>query len=150
MVYRVTILLAAALLGCSSPDLPAGWEDAVRIEGLTQKECKGSSLDANAGETLVVGAKAGAVSIAYDAAHFRCAQDVEGFERTEASKLMVLVQPIDMNPSEVAGCDCLYDIGMTIDGLERGKTSVELYRRWDNLNTPNDPKLVGSTQVDVQ
>ena len=47
---------------------------------------------------------------------FRCAQSVEGFWLAEHDTLHVLVQPIDMDPSEVAGCDCLYDLSMTVPG----------------------------------
>jgi hypothetical protein len=146
---RHFFLATIALLGCSGPDLPPGWEDAERIEGLTQTECAGSPYGDGPDETLTATGKAGAVSIAYDAAHFRCEQQVEGFARTTAHSVSVLVQPIDMNPSAVAGCDCLYDIRMTVGGLDQGAASVELYRRWDNANTHNDPVKIGAASVDV-
>jgi hypothetical protein len=57
----------------------------------------------------------------------------------------VLVQPIDMNPSAVAACDCLYEIRMTVP-VEVPAT-VTLYRRWDALNEPNDPVEIGSVDV---
>ncbi len=54
----------------------------------------------------------GSVNVAYDDAHFRCDQTVEGFLRTSTGQADFLVQPTDMNPASVADCDCLYDITM--------------------------------------
>jgi hypothetical protein len=76
-------------------------------------------------------------------AHFRCAQDVGGFYRMDGETVEVLIQPVDMNPSEVARCDCLYDVSFEVP--ERA-TSWALWRRWDNLNEPNDPELVAQSE----
>lgn len=136
-------------IGCGGADLPEGWEDATAIEGLTQSECKASAYDETVKETLSATPERGAVRLDYGAAHFRCEQEVEGFVRIAGSKVDVLVQPVDMAPGAVAGCDCLYDIGMTIAGLSKGAVSVELYRRWDNLNEPNNPVKIGAAEVEI-
>ncbi|WP_437661923.1 hypothetical protein [Sorangium sp. So ce1182] len=137
------------LVGCGGADLPEGWEDAEAIEGLTQSECRASAYDETVKETLAATPESGAVRLDYRAAHFRCDQKVEGFVRTAGGKAEVLVQPTEMDPGAVAGCDCLYDIGMTLEGLGKGAVAVELYRRWDNLNEPNDPVKVGSADVEI-
>ncbi|MGK3987829.1 hypothetical protein WME99_32610 [Sorangium sp. So ce136] len=137
------------LVGCGGADLPEGWEDAEAIEGLTQSECMASAYDETVKETLAATTESGAVRLDYRAAHFRCDQEVEGFVRTAGGKVEVLVQPTEMDPGAVAGCDCRYDIGMTLEGLGKGAVAVELYRRWDNLNEPNDPVKVGSAEVQI-
>lgn len=146
MMVGVGVLLA---VGCGGADLPEGWEDAEAIEGLTQTECLASAYDEAVKETLAATPERGAVHVGYGAAHFRCDQEVEGFVRRSGGKVDVLVQPVDMDPGAVAGCDCRYDIGMTIKGLSKGAVAVELYRRWDNLNEPNDPVKIGSADVEI-
>ncbi|KYF71981.1 hypothetical protein BE11_03505 [Sorangium cellulosum] len=146
MMVGFGMLLA---VGCGGADLPEGWEDAEAIEGLTQSECTASAYDATVKETLAATPERGAVHLDYGAAHFRCEQAVEGFVRRSGGKVDVLVQPVDMDPSAVAGCDCRYDIGMTIKGLGKGTVAVDLYRRWDNLNEPNDPVKIGSADAEI-
>ena len=148
---RNSAWMVAALLGvgCGGADLPEGWEDAEAIEGLTQSECKASAYDETVKESLVATPERGAVRLEYGAAHFRCHQEVEGFVRIAGDRVDVLVQPEDMDPGGVAGCDCRYDVGMAIKGLNKGAVTVELYRRWDNINDPNDPKKVGSAEVQI-
>jgi hypothetical protein len=143
------MVAALVLVGCGGADLPAGWEDAEAIEGLTQSECKASAYDDTVKEELVATPERGAVRLEYRAAHFRCDQEVEGFVRIASGRVDVLVQPAEMDPGSVAGCDCRYDIGMAIEGLSKGAFAVELYRRWDNINEPNDPKKIGSADVQI-
>ena len=134
--------LPAATLGYASVDLdPSGSQ---KVEAL-QVLRKFPAIK----EELVATPKAAAVSLEYRAAHFRCEQALEGFARISGGKLGVLVQPVDLIPSAVAGCDCLYDIGIAIEDLKKGSLAVELYRRWDNLNEPNDPEKVGSAEVQI-
>ncbi|WP_437718284.1 hypothetical protein WMF45_18800 [Sorangium sp. So ce448] len=146
MAWMVAALL---VVGCGGADLPEGWEDAEAIEGLTQSECKAGVSEDTVQEALVATPERGAVHIEYRAAQFRCDQEVEGFVRIADSRVDVLVQPVDMDPGSVAGCDCRYDIDMAIKGLSKGAFAVELYRRWDNINDPNDPKKIGSTEVQI-
>jgi hypothetical protein len=129
-------------------DLPPGWEAAERIEELVQHPCGGNALSGEQNEVLMVSATDRGIDVAYDHAHFRCVQDVEAFAKRGAGHLDILVQPIDMNPSAVAGCDCLYDISMSMP-MTSGSYRLSLYRRWDNLNKPNAPVGIGSFDVDV-
>lgn len=149
MRNRISGIAALLLVGCGGADLPEGWEDAEAIEGLTQSECNASAYDETVKEALVATPERGAVHVEYRAAHFRCAQEVEGFVRMAGGKVDVLVQPVDMDPSGVAGCDCRYDVGMKIKGLSKRVVGVELYRRWDNHNEPNDPVKIGSAEVQI-
>jgi len=97
---------------------------------------------------MVLGASRGGLGVEYTAAQFRCEQDVEAFVRSESARLDVLIQPIDMSPTQVAGCDCLYDISFDVP-LERGSYAFTLYRRRDNLNDSNEPVEVGRAHVAV-
>lgn len=142
---RVVVAVTVPLfLSACGPDLPEGWEDAQPIEDFTQRACEGDPYGGV--EPVVTAQKAdGGVNVVYDQAHFRCAQDVEGFYLASDGALSVLVQPIDMNPRAVAGCDCLYTLEM---GLPVEGDAVTVWRRWDNVNDPNDPVEIGTATVE--
>jgi hypothetical protein len=127
-------------------DLPAGW-DARRVETFTQSSCSGSAYD-GVPAVIDVTAAPGAIHVNYGAAHFRCNQSVEGFVRLGVGTADVLVQPVDMNPSSVAKCDCLYDISMGID-VPRGAYEVTVYRRWDHKSGSDEPLEVGAQTIEV-
>lgn len=131
------------LLTACGPDLPEEWRGAERIEDFVQKECDGNPYDEYT-STVDAAAEGSHVDVVYGDAPFRCAQEVEGFWKQENQLLSILVQPVDMNPSEVAGCDCLYEIDMSVVS---DATSVDLWRRWDNLNEPNPAERVGIVEV---
>jgi hypothetical protein len=148
----LSLILALSLLACSSgskPDLPAGWEGAQAVTEFTQAACSGSA-DAPGGpsESIDASASAGSVRVAYHAAHFRCEQSVQGFVRTGPKSLDFLVQPVDMNPASVAGCDCLYEISLAAKASS-GATTITLYRRWDNHSGSSNPVEVGTAMVTV-
>lgn len=138
-------VLAALLFTVGCADLPEGWEDAEPIPDFYQRQCAGGDPYEDYDERVEASATADAVSVDYLEAHFRCAQDVEGFYKRSGDQVDVLVQPVDMNPSQVAGCDCLYDINMTLP-VEPPST-VTVYRRWDNLNSPNDPVKIATVEA---
>jgi len=158
------LLIPVLALGCAPgkdddgnggpADLPSGWGSADRISDLTQTECEGDPYgDTGSGDydergTFTAGV--GSLEVVYDDAHFRCAQDVEGFARRSGRTLDVLVQPIDMDPDPVAGCDCLYTVTMEITDLPAGDYAVSLSRRWDNINDDNDPVLIATDTVTVE
>ncbi|HKU45166.1 MAG TPA: hypothetical protein VJR89_43700 [Polyangiales bacterium] len=145
----VLVLGCAACASDAAGDLPAGWEAAERVEGLMQAPCGGSALRDDLPETLGVSAGEGAAAVRYDHAHFRCVQDVEAYVKRANRALDVLVQPIDMHPDAVAGCDCLYDISMSVPA-PRGDYTLTLYRRWDSVNTPNEPVKIGDEEVSIR
>ncbi len=126
-------------------DLPAGWEEAVWIEDFIQYECDGSPSTDDWVSTVIASAIQPGLRVIGDDLPFRCEQDVEGFYRVSGEAVDVLVQPVEMDPDEVARCDCLYRIEAGIP--EAPPATVTLYRRWDNLNVPNRPVLVGSIRV---
>lgn len=128
------------LFACSS-DLPAGWEDALPVDSFSQADCDGSPYEAYE-STVSADLSGDPLQVLASDVPFRCVQDVEGYYRTEGTTLQVLVQPIDMHPSEVAACDCLYDLTIGVEGVQAD--AVDLYRRWDAGNEPNDPVFVGS------
>jgi hypothetical protein len=137
-----------------SADLPADWEEAEEIPGLDQSECEGDPYGGTGedgfDERATFTGEVGSVRVLYNDAHFRCEQPVEAFVRRGDNTLDVLVQPIDMNPDMVAGCDCLYDIVVEIKNLVAGDYAVSLSRRWDNINDPNDPVPIATDIVTVE
>lgn len=150
---HLALLLACACGGEAAPtetaDLPAGWESATRVAGLVQSECGGSPYETH-DERVAFEAGEGSIGITYSEAHFRCSQDVEAFLRDAGEELSVLVQPRDMDPESVARCDCLYEITMQLEPVTAGEHAVTLYRRWDNLNEPNEPAEIGGQTVLVR
>jgi hypothetical protein len=139
-----TFAISAA---CSSPDLPRGWDNAEHVDHFTQSECQSSAQTA---EVVEMRGGDGVLEIDYLQARFRCAQDVEGFVKTSGSEIDLLVQPVDMDPSSVAKCDCSYDITMKLDALPSGEHRVSVYRRSDHLDDRDSPTLVASELVAVQ
>lgn len=152
----LAVAFAAGLGACSSnmnsqlaEDLPTGWAGALQVSDLIQVECATGTMDfANESATFTTGASS--LAVAYEEAHFRCEQDVEGFYKIANDALDILVQPIDMHPDAVAGCDCPYGITFTVKPLEAGTLQATLYRRWDGLNTPNDPVEIATAQVTIE
>jgi hypothetical protein len=145
-IRLATMVLAISLRGCTE-GLPPGWEDAEPIEDFHQRECSGDPYGASH-ERVEAESTADAIGVDYLEAHFRCEQKVEGFFKTRGAHVEVLVQPVDMDPSAVAACDCLYDIRMTVP--VEAPVSLTLFRRWDNQNEPNDPVEIGSVDVAPQ
>jgi len=144
----VNVQTFRALLGSDAPDLPAGWEDAEPIADLMQNPCADSALASELKDTLRANVEGNTIVLAYDHAHFRCVQDVEAFAKRSEHALEVLVQPVEMHPHVVAGCDCLYDINMRLESAP-GALDITLYRRWDALNEPNDPVSIGSVKLEM-
>jgi hypothetical protein len=142
--------LAFALVACaaeSGPDLPEGWADAERIESFEQSQCSRSALSAGApAEAMEWNADDAGLKVDYRNAHFRCEQAVEGFVRRSSDAIDLLVQPVDMVPTAVAGCDCLYGVSMELQALP-GEYTLKLFRRWDNLNDPNPLVEIGTARV---
>ena len=133
------------LLSCGA-DLPEGWEDAAPVEDLVQTDCEGSPYDTGQVEAMTAQAAAPGLRVVGDPLHFRCAQEVEGFYKAAGDQVDVLIQPVDMDPREVAGCDCLYRVEAGVPLAP--PADVTLWRRWDNLNDDNDPVEVGSAAVE--
>jgi hypothetical protein len=153
-----TLLLAALSVGlgaCSSgtepastKDLPSDWADALEVTDLVQVECATSDFEF-ADESASFQPGRASLAVTYDQAHFRCAQNVEGFYKVTGDALEILVQPIDMHPQAVAACDCVFGITFTVEPLASGVVEASLYRRWDDWNTPNDPVEIASEQVTI-
>ncbi len=140
-------------LGCSSEnhaDLPPGWESAQGMVTFSQSACSGSaSMPGATPESITVTTGTGSVGVAYHNAHFRCDQPVQGFVTVGGGHLDYLVQPTDMNPSQVAGCDCLYEIAMH-SFVAAGPETVTVYRREDHQSGNAPPVLVGTASVTVR
>lgn len=128
----LSLLLLAACV-----DLPEGWEDARPVSALVQEDCGESPYDTGFREDATATVVTNAIEVVYDPVHFRCAQDVVGFTKAQGDLVEVLLQPADMHPAIVAGCDCGYRVEVRVpDG---GATRVRAWRRWDDLNDDNVP-----------
>ncbi|MEZ4320759.1 MAG: hypothetical protein R3F61_24975 [Myxococcota bacterium] len=135
-----SVLFAGVLAGCA-PDLPAGWEDAEPVASLEQAECSGNPYEAF-DERFEADLESDPLVVRAFETHFRCAQDVEGYFREVGDAVEVLVQPVDMTPKAVAGCDCLYDLTIEVGARDTPPASVSLFRRWDSLNDDNEPVAI--------
>jgi len=150
MAYSWAYFSCAFVLGaCSSSDLPEGWGNAARAKNFVQEVCPSSGADFSNEHASFTGGT-GSIGVDYQDAHFRCEQDVEGFFKAVGGTVDVLVQPIDMHPGSVAGCDCGYNITFTIEPVSSGAMQTTLYRRWDEQNSPNDPVEIATALVPVQ
>jgi hypothetical protein len=157
--FRVALpTLLLALAACTDatygvPDLPETWADAQHIARFTQGPCN-CAAPGGPPETIEASANDGSIDVSYAHAAFRCQQDVEGYVRQDGEAIDVLVQPINLNPVFLSKCDCQYDVAMTIPAAKRGRYPagayrLSVYRRWDNVNEPNDPLEIGSAMVEV-
>lgn len=115
------------------------------MSDLEPSECEGSPYDTGFTEAMTAESENTAIQVTGDPLHFRCAQQVEGFYQWVDGEVHVLVQPEDMDPSMVAGCDCAYTVRMTVP--EAPPATVRLFRRWDDLNDDNDPVEIGTAEV---
>lgn len=128
------VLLLAACF-----ELPPDFENARLIEDFVQKDCGGTPYDTGvAPPVATLAASGGQTAVAVGPLDFRCAKPVQGFWIEDGDQVSVLVQPIDMNPAAVAGCDCLYDVEFT---LPVSTAAVEVYTRGDNQSGRTEPAL---------
>ena len=148
MLGRTLVVFGGLFVFGCAEDLPPGWEGAERVTKLTQSECKGNSFESESSATFHPAKRK--LTLEYDHAHFRCQQEVEGFYKDGGGMLEVLVQPVDMDPGEVAACDCIYDIDIVIESLASGSRQAVLYRRGDNINVPNDPEVVDAEPILIE
>ncbi|HEX7479966.1 MAG TPA: hypothetical protein VF331_19340 [Polyangiales bacterium] len=143
------VMVSACGSADAAADLPAGWSGAERITQFTQMECGGHpGIPGAPPEAIQAVGTVNGLDVDYEHANFRCDQQVEGFARRTGPALDMLVQPIDMHPVNVAGCDCSYHIKASIR-VEVGTFKVSVYRRWDALTIPNEPLKIGQADVDV-
>ncbi|MFK7930396.1 MAG: hypothetical protein AB8H79_19565, partial [Myxococcota bacterium] len=63
------------------------------------------------------------------------------FLRPAENGVDILVQPVEMNPDIVAGCDCLYDLSIGFNGTE-STTKFTFFKRGDELGGPSSPALI--------
>jgi len=132
----LVVALCAMACGSEQEDLPADWAEALSLP-VDQSSCNGNAVMPSAG-TLVLMRDMGRLRATYESAQFRCQQRLCAYRLEEAGRTRVLVQPCDMNPATVPKCDCLYDIGFDLPGVETGRT-VELHRRWDRYGATAEP-----------
>ena len=120
-------------------DLPAGWAGARELP-VDQSACEAGGGVAPAGELMLMRGM-GRLRASYLGAQFRCQQRVCAYRLDGVGQVRVLVQPCEMDPTEVPRCDCLYRVGFDLTGVETGN-SVELHRRWDRYGATSEPAPV--------
>ncbi len=146
---RHSLLLASlvAFAGCG-PDLPAEWKGASVVDSFVQSECGGTPEEGD--EARVSFTRRGAaIQANLSEARFRCEQEVEGFVKVEEGAIQFLVQPVDMNPSMVAGCDCLYNVTMDVQELAPDVYNVSLSVRGDKQSGQDEPTELFSEKIVV-
>lgn len=153
-LFGILLVVSTGFWACGNdgasapaPDLPQGWEAARLIQSLHQTACEGSPYDGTP-EAMTASASGRSIHVNYEPAHFRCAQSVQGFVKTGTGTADVLVQPVEMNPTSIAKCDCLYGVEMDIPA-KSGDYVVSLYRRWDHKSGADVPLKIGSEAVTI-
>ena len=147
------ILFTALLSSCESGggsnafELPSGWENAELIENLFIEPCKGGMEEERKVETVINGVLE-FVKVEIIDLMFRCSQPVQAFQKQNKSGIDILIQPTDMNPDEIAACDCRYNmvLGVEVTGDE---LKVNVYYRGDNISGHSEPTLLASETVFV-
>lgn len=128
-----TLPLLLLATGCTG--LPEGWQGARPVDGLVQSDCTGADPYSGTPTTFAWNATGGALTVeTVDPLVLRCEQAVEGWWKADGDTVSVLLQPTVMRPRAVAGCDCAYDLTVTIDGAE--PTAVRLWERTDAYAGP--------------
>ena len=148
LVLLLMVACADEPAGSAGAELPADWAGAERIADLTQADCQEVGGWEHLYEVSVDATDAG-IQVVYDRARFRCSQPVEAFARRRAGVIDVLVQPVDMNPSAPAKCDCDYRIDMHVPAAP-GDYAFTLYSRGDNLSGQQTPLQVGQAEIAVR
>lgn len=150
MTKLAVLVLTCPIAACGpAVDLPEGWEGAVGIEDFIQYACDGSPSDDGWTSTVTATAIQPGLRVIGNDLPFRCEQEVEGYYRVDGEAVDLLVQPVDMDPEEVAACDCLVEVEAGVP--EEPPATVSLYRRSDhygqNDDAPSVPEWIGSVDV---
>ena len=140
MTRLAPTLCALALASCGGgADLPKGWEGA-RSLPITQPTCSdGTGLGLES--TVIATGHAGGIDVLYQRATFRCDQKVQAFLREKDGAFDVLFQPLLMNPSTVARCDCAYNLETSF-GAPSGEHKVTVWKRWDAYGQASAPEPI--------
>lgn len=140
---RACLVWPLLLVACGEPEpeMPEGWEDATLLVDFTQSDCAGDPGSAQ--EEILVQVTLPTVRVNWDKTLFRCDQAVEAYLRQGDGNVDLLVQPVDLNPEQVARCDCLYDLEARFNGDET-LGSVTLYKRNDEVGGPSTPVQITS------
>ena len=147
-IWIKTAVLSILLISCSyGDDLPDGWENAVKVDGVTQSECQDSAYDENVIDTFSGVVNGNSIDLMYTNAHFRCSQDIEVFQIKEEDIYKFLIQPADMNPSAVAKCDCLYDISWKTEDITTDSYVFTLHTRGDHKSGRDTPKEIATVEL---
>ena len=155
---RINAFSSFFLFSIACGNLPEGWEDAQPIDDFTQAECAGDPyLDEVEGvpvennvEPITFSVEGNRLDIQYNQAIFRCEQTVEGFQMMDGDSISVLIQPQDMSPSQVAKCDCFYDIEISIGEISSGEYDVEVFHRNDEYGGESEVQRVGGFNVGIE
>lgn len=145
-VVTLPLFLAVAC-GEPEPELPEGWEEAEPVVEFSQSPCGGDPVAEPQDQSINVTTGGGTADVVWENARFRCDQAVEGFLRRTAGALDLLVQPTDLNPDEVARCDCYYTLNAGFNTADSDRTFT-FYTRADEVGGPSSPSRVGSVTVE--
>jgi hypothetical protein len=139
------------LVGCKTgPDyeLPAGWEDARRVEIF-----QGPATDGCASQpttTVDADMREGRVGVVVDGLVLSCSESYEGFVRAREGGYDLLLQPVDMHPAGLAGCSCATKLRAAV-GSGMAGAEVEVYWRPSFEADPvGQPTLVGNANAEEE
>ena len=89
------------------------------------------------------------LNVMYKNVRFRCEQKtlIEAF--LDGQILRVVARPIEMNPSVVAGCDCIYDLGAQVGPLPAGKYTLKVQRQTDNYGGKSETSDLHTQEIEL-
>jgi len=147
MQRSLTLVPVAVLaMACSSgPNLPEGWEEAELVNDFQQSECTGEP-GTGATEEINGVADATTMELSWTNTEFRCEQKVEAYLKRLGVTHELLVQPVEMEPDEVANCDCLYDLDAQWN-ISGDLESVRIFKRVDEFGGPSAPAQIAQLNL---
>jgi hypothetical protein len=122
------------------------WADAQTVSDFNQEDREGNAiLDTGWESTVSAYAESPGLRVVGDYLPFMCGEAVEGFYRKDGERVVVLVQPVDMDPDKETG-PCFYGVEAGIP--ENPPAEVSLYeRRHGCCDVESEPELVGCVKV---
>jgi hypothetical protein len=137
------LLVGVAQTGC---DRWGSLRGAVPLGNLRQSSCGRGKV---AEPTVEAKATSGHISAIAREVTFRCNQPAHALIRRGSKELELLVEPLDMDPTNIPKCICNYDLEFEIDGLSRGTYTLTVFHRGDHQWDTQDAVRVGSASVAV-
>ena len=123
--------------GCLALVLPEGWEEAIQADSFRWEELGTvDSVEWAGFGTMQLFGNYDSIDVNYQDS-FPCTEQLRAFVRVDGEQIDLLVQPVDLHPSAVAGSNCVMEMTVHAPDLEQGRYSIALYRRDNDVVDPD-------------